>query len=382
MIILEKPYVSDFLIETIKKNNYSVLDNEVSREFFSQEFLISEEEAIEICKEELVYSNSENSLNWISDKLCGTDIDRMITLSKDKVAFRKAIKSIFPNYYFKEVLYSDLKKISLEKLKFPLVLKPSVGFLSYGVFSVQDEKEWKSVLLKLDEEIEKIKGVFPASVVDTSSFIVEEMISGEEFAIDAYFDEKSEATILNIFKHPFFDGKDVSDRVYFTSKQVIQEHLIVFKNLLDKIGKIVGYKNFPFHLELRYDGNVAVPIEINPLRFCGWCITDIAQYAWGINVYEAFLNQEKPDWDEILSKRGEEFYYFTIGDIPNSMSKADILAVDYERYLKNISETLALRKIDYKNNPIFAIVFAKTNDVNEIKSLLSLDMANYICRKC
>lgn len=382
MIILEKPYVSDFLIETIKKNNYSVLDNEVSREFFSQEFLISEEEAIEICKEELVYSNSENSLNWISDKLCGTDIDRMITLSKDKVAFRKAIKSIFPNYYFKEVLYSDLKKISLEELKFPLVLKPSVGFLSYGVFSVQDDKEWKSVLLKLDDEIEKIKGVFPASVVDTSSFIVEEMISGEEFAIDAYFDEKSEATILNIFKHPFFDGKDVSDRVYFTSKQVIQEHLIVFKNLLDKIGKIVGYKNFPFHLELRYDGNVAVPIEINPLRFCGWCITDIAQYAWGINVYEAFFNQEKPDWDEILSKRGEEFYYFTIGDIPNSISKADILAVDYERYLKNISETLAVRKIDYKNNPIFAIVFAKTNDVNEIKSLLSLDMANYICCKC
>ena len=31
MFILEKPYVSDFLIETIKKNNYSVLDNEISR---------------------------------------------------------------------------------------------------------------------------------------------------------------------------------------------------------------------------------------------------------------------------------------------------------------------------------------------------------------
>ena len=31
MIILEKPYVSDFLIETINKNNICVLDNEIAR---------------------------------------------------------------------------------------------------------------------------------------------------------------------------------------------------------------------------------------------------------------------------------------------------------------------------------------------------------------
>ena len=34
MIILEKPYVSDFLIETIKKNNFKVLDNDDNPKVF------------------------------------------------------------------------------------------------------------------------------------------------------------------------------------------------------------------------------------------------------------------------------------------------------------------------------------------------------------
>lgn len=378
MIILEKPYVSDLLIETIKKNNFSVLDNEVARELLSEKNLISEKEAVQLCQQELVYSNSENSLNWISSNANGSDLEKMITLSKDKAAFRTAIKDIFPNYFFKEIDYKDLKKLSPSEIKFPLILKPSVGFLSFGVFTVQDEQEWHSVLDKLDKEIERIKGIFPLSVVNTSSFIIEEMIFGEEFAIDAYFDENSEATILNIFKHPFFDGKDVSDRVYYTSKAIITDHLSVFKDLLDKIGKTAGYKNFPFHLELRFDGKNAIPIEINPLRFCGWCITDIAKYAWGINVYEAFFNTKKPDWDKILSSADDDIYYFTIGDIPNNIKKSDILNIDYDKYLQNISNPLTVRKIDFKNNPIFAIVFAKTSNKDEIKNILALNMSEFV----
>ena len=41
MIILNKPYVSDFLVETIKNNNFRVLDNEIARNYFSPNELIS-----------------------------------------------------------------------------------------------------------------------------------------------------------------------------------------------------------------------------------------------------------------------------------------------------------------------------------------------------
>lgn len=378
MIILEKPYVSDFLVETIKKNKFSVLDNEVAREFFSENELISTDKAKEIAKTELVYSNSENSIDWISNNLKGSKLVDMIALSKNKASFRAAIKQIFPDYFFKEISYSEIKNISTKELKFPLILKPAVGFLSFGVFPVQNESEWSETVSKLDEEIERIKDVFPINVVDTDKFVIEQMIDGDEFAVDAYFDDNGEATVLNIYMHPFFDGKDVSDRVYFTSKSILTKHLPIFKELLDKIGKVANYKNFPFHLELRYDGKTAIPIELNPLRFCGWCITDISYFAWGVNIYEAFLNQQKPDWEKILSQKDDSIYYFTIGDVPNSINKENILNVDYDKYLRNISNPLVVRKIDYKNNPIFAIVFAKTNNFDEIKNLLALNMSDFI----
>lgn len=378
MIILERPYVSDFLVVTIKNNKFSVLDNEVSREYFAQNELVSTEKAKEIAQNELVYSNSENSLDWIFNNIKGSKLVDMIALSKNKASFRSAIQQIFPDYFFKEVSYSELKNISVDDLKFPLILKPSVGFLSFGVFPVQNQKEWAETLAKLDDETEKFRGIFPSNVVNTDKFIIEQMIEGDEFAVDAYFDANGDATILNIYKHPFFDGKDVSDRVYYTSKSILLKNLAVFKELLDKIGKVANYKNFPFHLELRYDGKIAIPIELNPLRFCGWCITDITYFAWGVNIYEHFLKQQKPDWNNILSEKDDSIYYFTIADIPSKCKNKNIINVDYEKYLKNIANPLDVRKIDYKNNPIFCITFAKTKDLAEIKNLLSLDMSEFI----
>ncbi len=379
MIILEKPYVSDFLIKTIKDNKFNVLDNEVSRNFFPKDKLVSFEEAIKNYKQgELFYSNSENSIDWIAQNLQNSEISEMIELSKNKIHFREVLKKIYPNYYFKKIKFEDLKTFDSSKIKFPIVLKPSVGFLSFGVYPIKNENEWKKIIEKINSDIEKLKGIFPDSVVDMSDFLIEEMIEGREFAIDAYFDENGNSTILNIFEHPFFDENDVSDRVYYTSKEIIKDYLEPFKNLLDKIGKIGKYKNFPFHLELRANKNEIIPIELNPLRFCGWCITDIAYFAWGINVYEAFFKKLKPDWEKILNSTKDGYFYFTIGDIPSDIEKAKIKNIDYDKYLKNIENSLDIRKIDYKNNPVFAIVFAYCSDIEEIKNILKLDMKEFI----
>ncbi len=379
MIILEKPYVSDFLIETIKNNNFDVLDNEVSRNYFSKGELVSFEDAVQKYNQgELFYSNSENSIDWIAQNLPISDISDMIELSKNKIHFREILKQIYPNYYFEKVKFEDLDDFDISKIKFPIILKPSVGFLSFGVYPIKNAGEWEKTIKKLNSDIEKLKGIFPNSVVDMSDFLIEEMIEGREFAIDAYFDENGKATILNIFEHPFFDENDVSDRLYYTSKQILQQYLEPFKILLDKIGKIGKYKNFPFHLELRANEQAIIPIELNPMRFCGWCITDIAYFAWGINVYEAYFKKQKPDWEKILKTAKDGYFYFTIGDIPSGIDRAKIKNIDYEKYLKNIKNPLNIRKIDYKNNPVFAIVFAFCSNIEEIKNILKLDMKEFI----
>ena len=368
MIILDKPYVSDFLIETIKKEGFEVLDNETSRKYFSNHKLIKTQSAK---NSEKFYTNSENSLFWFSENMQNSNILKMIELCKNKVLFRKTLSKIYPDYYFKSVKFNELKNIKPEK--YPLILKPSTGFLSFGVYPIKNENEWNSVLLKIEKDIEKLQGVFPLCVVDTGNFIIEELIEGREFALDAYFDEKGEAIILNIFEHPFFDDKDVSDRAYYTNKMIFNKFYDKFLELLNKIGKIGNFKNFPFHIELRANQNAIIPIEINPLRFCGWCITDIAQNAWGINVYEYYFKNKKPDWENILKKADDDYFYFTIGENP----KGKFNDINYNAYLKNISNPLVIRKIDYKNNPIFAIVFAKTKSIDEIKNILKLDMNEF-----
>ena len=257
MFILNDPYISDFLIETIKQNNYKVLDYGLAKNYFSTNDLISSNNAKAISK---FYLNSENSIDWIIQNKPDSLLTNLIKISKDKALFRKMLSKIYPDYYFREANLDELKKLDSKNLKYPFVLKPSVGFLSFGVYPIYNENDFKNVILKIDSDIEKLKGVFPLSVVDCTNFLIEEMIEGEEFAIDAYFNENGEAIILNIFQHPFLDKNDVSDRVYFTSKSIIQNYLKPFKELLDKIAKEGNYKNFPFPHNLHPDLTMFLPV--------------------------------------------------------------------------------------------------------------------------
>jgi hypothetical protein len=70
MFLIDKPFVSDFLIQTIKNNNFKIIATKVARELVNDNSLqwINEEEAIVLLKqkpETSIYSNSENALAWI-----------------------------------------------------------------------------------------------------------------------------------------------------------------------------------------------------------------------------------------------------------------------------------------------------------------------------
>lgn len=383
MIILDNPYVSPLLEDTVAKKSYPVLNNEMARSLskFDMMNVLSDEAAVDLLKGEKnpqLYSNSENAINWISTHLNFSELPQKIELFKNKAEFRRLLKEIYPDFYFFESGFDSLSTLDTEKIRFPVVLKPCVGFLSMGVYIIRDAEEWSDVIKNLRDDIEKFRGQFPTEVVDASSFIVEELINGEEFAIDAYFDKDGKPVILNIFKHPFSDETDVSDRVYFTSGEIIKSNHDRFESLLSQIGSLAQLRNFPLHMEVRVDGERVVPIEINPMRFAGWCVTDLAYFAYGIDVYEYYFEQKTPDWEKILKEKGCEFYYFTIAEVPVSVDKSMIREIDYDGFLKNISHPLEVRKIDYRRHPIFAIVFAKTDDYSEMPNILKKDMRDFI----
>lgn len=385
MIILEKPYVSEFLIDTIVQNDWAVLENQAVDEAEIEEGAFDKIPP-EVAKNyyltqeyPLIYANSENAITWVLDNLPESNLSSYIKLFKDKIAFREMLKELYPDFYFQAIEFEELKNTSSDNIKFPVVIKPAVGFLSFGVHTVKDDKEWKDAIAALEREMKQAAQMYPEHVVNSSKFIIEEMIEGEEFAIDAYYDRDGEPVILNIFQHPFFSSKDVSDRIYLMSTGIMIKYMAKFGLLLREIGELRNIKNFPMHIEIRVtaDGRI-IPIEVNPMRFAGWCTTDVAKYAWGINVYECFYNQKRPDWNSILANAGKEVFYFSMAEVPAGMDRKKIKGFEYERFLANYSNVLEVRRINPQNNPLFAIIFGSTHNKEEVVKILSLKTRDYV----
>lgn len=384
MIILEKPYASEYLIDSIVRNDWVVLENK------AVELAAIEDGAFETISEEiaqnyynkldypLIYSNSENAINWILEKLPDSQLARYISLFKNKTAFRNMLKDFYPEFQYKEYDFETLSSLPVESLKFPIVIKPTIGFLSFGVHTIHNDKDWKTSLFALEKEMQVAQNLYPQTVIDGSKFLIEDYADGEEYAIDAYYDREGNPVILNIFQHPFLDSNDVRDRIYITSAGIMIKYMSKFAMILKQIGEKNDIRNFPLHIEVRVTSNEEIiPIEVNPMRFAGWCTTDLAQYAWGINPYECFMGQKKPDWTEILEKASKGVYYFSMAEISSDVDRSKIKSFDYESYLKNFSNVLELRRINYKKNPLFAIIFGQTNDKEEVKNILQLKPLEY-----
>ena len=87
---------------------------------------------------------------------------------------------------------SMLEKYKGSGWKKPFILKPSVGFFSLGVYTITSDDDWTAAVADIERNLRESRDRFPESVVDQSSFLVEEYITGEEFAVDVYFDGEGE----------------------------------------------------------------------------------------------------------------------------------------------------------------------------------------------
>ena len=382
MFILENPYVSTLLLDTLEKNQFEVLENSISNKFKEKYNLniIDKKNTASLCQQNeklKIYSNSENSINWVLKNYPNSNLSKLINICKNKYEFRKKLESLYPNFFFKEILLEDLDRIDISEFPEQFIIKPSIGFLSMGVHKVSSHSQWKTIVEAIQNEVKTFKEHFPEEVLNSSSFIVEEIIHGDEYAVDAYYDEKGTPVILNIFQHPFVSEDDVSDRAYISSKEIIENNLKEFEELLLKIGNNLNAKNYPIHIEIIKNQKEIIPVEINPMRFAGWCTTDLAFFAYGINIYEYFVNNLKPDWNEILKGKENKTYYFAMAETPNDIDKQNI-TFDYAALKQNFSNILEFRQIDYLHKPLFAILFGETQRKAEITEILQLDMHSFI----
>lgn len=387
MFFVDEPYISDFFKRTVKENQIPVVETENARKMalLPGTIFVSEAEAIHLAHSTnppLLYSTSENAIGWIAKNLSFTGIPAKIDLFKNKARFRHLLRSLYPDFFYQEVRTNELPALDLERVPLPFIIKPTVGFFSMGVRKVTRKDEWPLVVDSIYNEIEQVKGLYPDEVLDIDSFIIEEVIEGDEFAIDAYFNADGEAVILDILHHTFASEADVSDRVYSTSKEIIEANLAEFTRFVAEIGHLSGVQTFPVHIELRRrkDG-VLLPIEVNPMRFGGWCSTpDLAYHAYGINPYLYFVQQRKPDWTQVLA--GKDGLIFSVIVLENSTGfKAEEIAVfDSVALLKKFEKPLEFRPIDYAKYPVFGFLFAETRQENfaELGYILKSDLREFL----
>ena len=388
MILLDLPYVSGFLKQTIQRNRIQVFEPAGPLHFppGSEAYCLNESEAIAYAREHKdarIYSNSENSISWVVNNLGFTDLPGVVTLFKDKLAFRRLTQSLFPELFFREVALEDVLELQIAEIPKPFVIKPSIGFFSLGVYTVHTDGEWEVIKNRIHSDIHEVKELYPAEVLNTGSFIIEQYISGIEYAFDAYFDENGEPVILNILKHLFSSENDVSDRVYLTSGVIIRENLEKFSAFLKQLGKLVRLKNFPLHVEVRVDDlGRLVPIEINPMRFGGWCTTaDLTWFAYGINSYDYFLTNQKPDWDALLKTKDSSLFSLIVLNNSTGIKGIDIESFDYKLLRSHFQNPLEIREVDFKAFPLFGFLFAETKaeHYSELERILSSDLKEYIC---
>jgi len=387
MIILDKPYISDFLLNTLETNRIPIIHNTIADELSAGRKLnlLSENEVISQFSGSgypLLYTNSENAISWIETNLHHTTLPGKIQLFKNKVLFRNLIRDLFPGYFYKGVSVDALESLDVSGFPIPFIVKPAVGFFSLGVFKVEKVEDWTETVKSILKEIELIKDLYPPEVLHTGEFIIEECIEGDEFAIDCYFNQDGKAVILNIMNHIFSSGTDVNDRVYITSKEIIETYKASITDFLSEIGHRAGLSNFPTHVEVRISENgIVAPIEVNPLRFGGWCSTpDLAWYAYGINIYEYLFQQKQPDWNTILKGKEDLVYSNIVLNNSTGTEGKNINSFDYDKLLATFEKPLELRKTDFAKFPLFGFLFCETRKENmqELDRILMSDLREYI----
>lgn len=380
MILLDRPYVSDFLLSYLNTSRQPVLRTPFTSALAQKKpiVLVDDAEAESRCRSgERLYVSSENALDWIYRHLHGTHFDS-IALMKNKTTLREKLACLCPNFFFRAIALRDLASVDTSTWPKPFVLKPAVGFFSLGVYTIASDADWQHALADINRFTESGSSGFPDNVLSTSVFLAEEYIKGTEYAVDVYFDSVGVPVILNIFEHRFASSQDVSDRLYVSGRRVILSMLPRLQVFFSRVNELLHLRDFPIHAELRVTGENILPIEFNPMRFAGLCTTELAAYAFGVNTVDMYLNDQKPDLAAILEKKGDLEYAMIVLNKPAPDISSKLF--DYEKLSSTLHGILDLRKIDLPELPTFGFVFTATDNEHsgELRHILQSDLREFL----
>lgn len=211
---------------------------------------------------------------------------------KDKAKMHQLMLDSDLDFYRPKTIVADLTEIekALEKVQFPVVIKPFAGAKSRGVFKLNKKSEAKEAIKLLTKHFNKESSLVVKNSSD-KKVLIEEYIDGKQLTCTCYVDDKSKLHVLT-----FVDvltakdlGKNHMQLIYRSCPSRFNEAIfnkVTF--ILQRLIKLTNLKSTCIHPEFFVVGKRVILIEVN-VRIGGFR-EDLLKLSTGLELGEIGIN--------------------------------------------------------------------------------------------
>jgi hypothetical protein len=343
---------------------------------------------LEFAEDDVLYVPSEDGLNLVSQRTRNRDIAQAIHLFKDKCAFRKKIAPLYPGFYFAECPTDEIGALRLDFSNGKkYVIKPKRGYYATAVKTVDGHSDLAAVQREIKAELAARANFYPGGMLSEHEVIVEEFIGSEiknsmaldsaELAVDLFYDDQGVPVIVGLYHHPHPTHDRYFHTLYYTNAQIFERFsalVLKFFNDLQSLG--MNLRSFPVHAEFKMHNGQLIPIEVNPYRFGGYGLADLMHYVGGVNPYQTYFNNERPDWAAIW--HGKTDNYGCIVGYNGQTVDVHESAPDHLKFQAFLAPALLhYEALDHRISPLFGIAFVKTADDRLLRAVIDLEYDHF-----
>ena len=256
-------------------------------------------------------------------------------IARDKYILKQKMNE-FGIRYPKTIQASNLKELKdfIEEIAYPVIAKPSNSYGSNGVYLVNNKEELR----------EYAKSIFNRNRFQNKYFgddkgflLVEEYISGEEFAVDIIWNDGLPKNKMISSRIHAKNTSMFPDYVYYYDCRLEDNMKEKIYSFAEAVGRMVGIKNGATHTEMREKNGVLYILENAVRPGGGGCIYYLHQFHSNQPYYKNNLKTMKGLSFEFnpFEKTSERYYFFMT--YPNEKSGiVKEMSFDYLSLDKNI----------------------------------------------
>jgi biotin carboxylase len=257
----------------------------------------------------------------------------------------------------------------MEKLTFPIVIKPIGLSASRGVMRINNKSE-------LDQKTNELFNLLANELAnecfnnfEKDNIIIQKYIPGKEYAIEGII-ENQRFKLLAIFEKPIpLTGPFFEESIYISDPKIEKSFKNKIQRLSQKYINLLGLNEGAVHIEIRKNKNGIFLIDIAARSIGGYC-SEVLQFPNQITLEEIILkNSLGKKYEGAMNKN-----IHGVMMIPTSSEGTlqEILGVDRAKKTKLITHIKIavhkgkeIKKLP-KANTYLGFIFAKGNNRNEV----------------